>query len=51
MHICISQQYTLYDRNRKNTIVIIMRDWQILLLLMDILYKLSQKGREALTSV
>ena len=34
-----SQQFTLYDRKLKKTIVIIMRDLKIIPLLMDNLYK------------
>ena len=39
MHICISQQYTLYDRIIKKTIVIIMSVFKIIPALMDKLYK------------
>ena len=46
--IMILQQYTLYDRKREKTIVIIMRVWQNLFPLLDNLYK---RLKEAETSV
>ena len=46
--IIILQQYTLYDRKREKTIVIIMRVWQNLFPLLDNLYK---RLKEAETSV
>ncbi len=51
MHICISQQYTLYDRIIKKTIVIIMSVFKIIPALMDKLYKDHVKVIKRVTTV